>query len=53
MAKSLQTILPEMSLDESLEVTKIYSVANKLDKPLIRQRPFRSIHHTASSVSIV
>ena len=53
MAKSLQTILPEMSLDESLEVTKICSVANKLDKPLIRQRPFRSIHHTASSVSIV
>ena len=53
MAKSLQTILPKMSLDECLEVTKIYSVANKLSGPLIRQRPFRSIHHTASSVSIV
>lgn len=53
MARALQTILPKMTLEESLEVTKIYSVANKLDKPLITTRPFRSAHHTASSVSIV
>lgn len=53
MAKSLQTILPKMTLKESLEVTKIYSVSNKLDKSLITSRPFRTIHHTASPVSIV
>ena len=53
MAKSLQTILPKMTLNESLEVTKIYSVSNKLKSSIVTQRPFRSIHHTASSVSIV
>lgn len=53
MARALQTILPKMTLEESFEVTKIYSVANKLNTPLITNRPFRSVHHTASSISIV
>ncbi len=55
LAKALNTILPEMTQEEMLEVTKIYSVAGLLPahQPLIRKRPFRSIHHTASGVSIV
>lgn len=55
LARSMPTILPEMILDECLEVTKIYSVAGLLPvgEPLIIQRPFRSPHHTASGVSLV
>ena len=55
MAKAFQGILPKMSHDEVLEVTKIYSVAGLLPKsqPLISHRPFRPIHHTASAISIV
>ncbi|MCH8997654.1 MAG: YifB family Mg chelatase-like AAA ATPase [Proteobacteria bacterium] len=55
MAKALVGILPDMSQEEMLEVTKIYSVAGQLPKsqPLITKRPFRRIHHTASAVSIV
>lgn len=55
MAKALRSILPSMSNQEKLEVTKIYSIAGLLpkDQPLIETRPFRTIHHTASAVSIV
>lgn len=55
MAKALTGILPSMSNEEMLEVSKIYSVAGLLDKrqSLITQRPFRVIHHTASAVSII
>lgn len=53
MAKSLQTILPELTIDEKIELTKIYSIANKLDWWLVSKRPFRTIHHTASPVAIV
>ena len=55
IAKSLPGILPRMSIDEALEVTKIYSVANMLpaDTPLIRHRPFRSPHHTISYAGLV
>ncbi|MBU1017872.1 YifB family Mg chelatase-like AAA ATPase [Patescibacteria group bacterium] len=55
MARALRGILPSMSLDEMLEVSKVYSVAGLLPKhqPLITQRPFRTIHHTASAMSIV
>ena len=50
LAKSISGILPKMSMEESLEVTKIYSVAGLLenDSPLITVRPFRSPHHTIS-----
>ena len=54
LAKRLPSILPKMSFEEALEVTKIYSVAGKLsaDTPLITQRPFRSPHHTVSAVAL-
>lgn len=55
MAKRLPSILPPLSLAESLETTQIHSVAGKLGKgmSLISQRPFRSPHHTISQVAIV
>lgn len=53
MAKRLPSILPPLSLGESLETTKIHSVAGKLNKDssLIATRPFRSPHHTISQVT--
>ena len=55
LAKAFSGILPPMDERESLEVTRIYSVAGLLDPdtPLIRERPFRCPHHTASSAAIV
>lgn len=55
MAKRLPSILPPLSLAESLETTQIHSVAGKLgtDKSLISQRPFRAPHHTISQVALV
>lgn len=55
MAKRLPSILPPLSLAESLETTKIHSVAGKLGKDvsLIATRPFRSPHHTISQVAMV
>ncbi len=55
MAKRLPSILPPLSLAESLETTQIHSVAGKLGKgsSLISQRPFRSPHHTISEVALV
>lgn len=55
MAKRLPSILPPLSLSESLETTQIHSVAGKLGKnmSLISQRPFRSPHHTISQVALV
>ena len=55
MAKRLPSILPPLSLSESLETTQIHSVAGKLGRnmSLISQRPFRSPHHTISQVALV
>lgn len=55
LARRLPTILPEMTLPECLEVTKIYSISGMLPKgqPLINRRPFRSPHHGASNASII
>ena len=55
MAKRLPSILPPLSLAESLETTQIHSVAGKLnrDTSLISQRPFRAPHHTISQVALV
>jgi magnesium chelatase family protein len=55
LARRLPSILPPMTWDECLEVTKIYSVAGLLpkDRPIITSRPFRTPHHTASSASII
>jgi magnesium chelatase family protein len=55
LAKALSSILPNLSFEESLEVTKIYSIAGllSLDKPFITYRPFRSPHHTSSSSALI
>lgn len=54
LAKRLPTIMTGLTFEESLEVTKIYSVSGNLkDKNLITKRPFRSPHHTSSPVSLV
>ena len=55
MAKRLPSILPPLTLSESLETTQIHSVAGKLNKDtsLISQRPFRSPHHSISQVALV
>lgn len=55
MAKRLPSILPPLSLSESLETTQIHSIAGKLSQEtsLISQRPFRSPHHTISQVALV
>ena len=54
MAKRLPSILPPLTLEESLETTKIHSVSGMMpdDTSLITQRPFRSPHHTISSVAL-
>ena len=55
MARCLPGILPDMTLDEALEVTRIHSAAGALaaDSGLLLERPFRAPHHTASAVSLV
>jgi len=55
LAKTFATILPRMTLEESLEVTKIYSVAGLLPKdcPLSFERPVRKPHHTASDIALI
>lgn len=55
LAKAVPTILPKLTLNESLEITKIFSVAGKLHKgqSLVTVRPYRSPHHSASSVSLI
>ncbi len=54
MARRIPTVMPSLSFEESIEVTKLYSVANKLDstQQLIKERPFRSPHHTMSQVAL-
>ena len=55
LARSLPSILPPMTIDEAIEVTKVYSIRGLLpsDTPLIRQRPFRSPHYTISNAGLV
>ncbi|OYU84923.1 MAG: magnesium chelatase [Flavobacterium sp. BFFFF2] len=54
LAKRMPSILPPMTMQEALETTKIHSVAGKIKETgLLCQRPFRSPHHTASSVALV
>ena len=54
LAKRLPSILPDLSLEESLETSKVYSVAGMLreDEPMLLSRPFRSPHHTVSPVGM-
>jgi magnesium chelatase family protein len=55
LARALPGILPQLSVEEALDVTRIYSVSDQLstDRPLIRTRPFRSPHHTISHAGLV
>src|SRR5207244_7760705 len=55
LARCMPTILPSLTGDEMLEVTKIYSIAGMLprDHPLVRHRPFRAPHHTISHAGLV
>jgi magnesium chelatase family protein len=55
LARALPGILPPMTPEETLEVTRIYSVAGVLgpDAPVVRQRPFRAPHHTVSYAGLV
>ena len=54
-AKCIAGILPPPDMEESLEITKIYSVLGMLDEksPLIRKRPFREVHHTATRAALI
>ena len=55
LAKRLPTIIPEMTIEESLETTKIHSILGLIPAKgsIIRKRPFRTPHHTASDISLV
>ena len=55
MARALPAILPKMTIDEALDVTQIYSVADQLpgNIPLVQNRPFRAPHHTISFAGLV
>ena len=55
LARRLPSILPDLNFNEALEITKIYSIVGLTSKetPLILKRPFRSPHHTITSVSLV
>lgn len=55
IASRIPSILPPLSLEESIEITKIYSVLGMLDEkhPLITTRPFRSVHHTVTKAALI
>jgi len=55
MAKCFQSILPPLTPQEAIELTRIYSIAGLLSEkePLVTKRPFRTVHHTASAVGII
>jgi magnesium chelatase family protein len=55
LARAIPGILPRMSIEEALDVTRVYSVADQLppDTPLIQNRPFRAPHHTISHAGLV
>lgn len=55
LARRLPSILPDLTFEEAIEVTKIYSLAGQLSvkNPLVTRRPFRAPHHTSSTASLV
>ena len=55
LAKRLPSILPDMKLEEALEVTKIYSILGltSIENPWMTKRPFRSPHHTITPISLI
>ncbi len=52
LAKTLVGLLPPLTIDEQIEVTKLHSIAGEIDGEIITTRPFRAPHHTASPISI-
>lgn len=52
LAKTLTGLLPPLTIDEQIAVTKLHSIAGEIDSEIITQRPFRAPHHTASPISI-
>lgn len=55
IARRIPTILPPPDREESMEITKIYSVSGRVDKthPLITERPFRNVHHTVTKAALI
>ncbi|NLL62013.1 MAG: YifB family Mg chelatase-like AAA ATPase [Candidatus Atribacteria bacterium] len=55
LAKRIPTILPSLTLEESVEITRLYSISNLVDKkePIMTSRPFRSPHHTISDIGLI
>jgi magnesium chelatase family protein len=53
LARAMSGILPNLNLEEALELTKIYSIAGKLSGSFVSSRPVRSPHHTTSNVALV
>ena len=53
LARRIPTILPNLTFEEALEITKIHSIAGELKEDLITQRPFRSPHYTVSTSSLI
>jgi magnesium chelatase family protein len=53
LAKAFPSILPDLTLDEALEITKIYSISGLLTDNIMTERPFRAPHHTISNVSLI
>ncbi len=53
LAKRLPSILPDMTLDEAIETTKVHSVVGTLSRNLITERPFRSPHHTVTPIGLI
>ena len=53
LSRRITTILPNLTFEEALEITKIHSIAGELKEDLITQRPFRSPHYTASTSSLI
>ena len=53
LARRMPTILPNLTFEEALEITKIHSIAGELQEDLITRRPFRSPHYTVSTSSLI
>ena len=53
IARRLPTILPNLTFEEALEITKIHSISGELKEDLITRRPFRSPHYTVSPSSLI